>query len=702
MRSGTIPELERGSLRMISKVLTRRILIICTAVLAAAVVHGQTPTDQLAKPPENARQFAILSVAGQHGKATIWTNADGRWMSRESLLLRGQVWELDQSVKFGPEGMPSELVVRGVSPQGDAGETFSVTNGVASWKSPVDSGSAPYEPALYVAQGGPTSGGFQLLIETLLKSPTRTLRLLPGGRAHAERLTELKVGSGANARTVTAWSVTGLSTSPTPVWATADGKFFGVLFGLAVLPVGYEKDLQALTNAQDEALASQSPGLLKSLLHTPKGPVAFTRVRAFLDGSHFAEEQTVVVEKGVIRQIGPANSIAVPKDAEVIDGHGKMLVPGLWDSHMHVSDDFSGPFLLSLGITSARDPGNDNELTMARAKRRAAGQLLSPTVYPSVLIDGKGPNTAQVATVATSQDEAIAAVRKAKADGFRGIKFYGSYNPAWVAPAAAEAHKLGLHVHGHVPAGMRPSQAIADGYDELTHIYFVMMEAMPDNVVATSNGINRFEGIGRYAKDVNLDAPPMSTLISTMAQKKIASDPTLVVGESLFVPENGDLSPAYAAYVGTLPPTMERNFRQGGFAVPKDLTREDYRNSFQKLCDLVAKMHKSGIPVVAGTDGTGLELVRELELYVKAGFTPEEALAAATIVPARMNGVDKSTGSIAIGKAADLVLVEGDPSKRIGDLRNTRTVMMGGNLMDADALREASGFSGRPKMQPGN
>jgi imidazolonepropionase-like amidohydrolase len=194
----------------------------------------------------------------------------------------------------------------------------------------------------------------------------------------------------------------------------------------------------------------------------------------------------------------------------------------------------------------------------------------------------------------------------------------------------------------------------------------------------------------------------MSTLVSTMAKNKIAADPTLVVGESLFVPENGDLSPAYAPYVGTLPPTVERGFRQGGFAVPKDLTREDYRKSFQKLSDLVSKMHQSGITIVAGTDGSGLELVRELELYVNAGFTPEEALASATIVPARMYGVDKTIGSISIGKVADLVLVEGDPSKQIGDLRNTRTVMLQGNLMDADALRESSGFSGRPKMRPEN
>jgi imidazolonepropionase-like amidohydrolase len=196
---------------------------------------------------------------------------------------------------------------------------------------------------------------------------------------------------------------------------------------------------------------------------------------------------------------------------------------------------------------------------------------------------------------------------------------------------------------------------------------------------------------------VDLSKAPIQPLLETMAAKHIYSDPTLVVAEELFVPENGDLSPAYAPYVGTLPPPTERGFRQGGFAVPAGVTREDFRLSFKKLSELVALMHRDGIPIVAGTDGTGLELVRELELYVEAGFTPEEALGAATIVPARLVGVESSTGSIAVGRNADLVLVEGDPSRRIGDLRNTRWVVMDGHLMDADELRGASGFSGRPK-----
>jgi imidazolonepropionase-like amidohydrolase len=672
--------------------------VAATLFLSSAAIQAQVPVDQLAKPPASAQTFTILSTSGTNGKAFIWTADDGSRMSRDSILLRGQVWEIDQKVVLGSDGMPSVLVVHGVTPQGDAGETFQAGAGKAAWKSPVDAGDGAYtSPAFYVAEGGTFSGGTQLLIEAILASPDKSLPLLPGGRAHAERLTEAVVGQGDARKTVTAWAITGLSPSPQPVWTTADGKFFGAVGGLAILPVGYEDALLSLDKAQDTALAARSPALRKALLKTPQGPVAFTHVRAFLDGTHFADDQTVVVNHGLIVAAGPAASTPAPKDAQIFDGAGKTLVPGLWDSHQHIGDDSSGPFLLSLGITSARDPGNDNQLTIARAERRAKGELLSPKVYPSMLIDGKGPNSAQLGTIVTSQAEAIDAVDKAKAEGFTAIKFYGTYNPAWVAPAAAEAHKLGLHVHGHVPAGMRPSQAIAAGYDEITHIYFVMMEAMPDDVVNTSNGINRFNGTGRYAKDVDLSAEPIKSLVATMAAKKIVSDPTLVVAESLFVPENGDLSPAYAPFVGTLPPATERSFRQGGFAVPKDLTRADFRKSFATLSDLVTLMHKSGVPIVAGTDGSGLELVRELELYVAAGFTPEEALATATISPARLLNVDKTTGSIAVGKAADLVLVEGDPSRRIGDLRNTRTVMMDGNLMDADALRAASGFSGRPK-----
>ena len=191
----------------------------------------------------------------------------------------------------------------------------------------------------------------------------------------------------------------------------------------------------------------------------------------------------MVVQDGLIAAVGARGSVTVPAGAQVIDGQGKTLIPGLWDCHMHVGDDYTGLQELSMGVTSVRDPGNDDARTMERRARVTTGELLFPHVYPSMLIDGRGPNTAQVANVATSEAEAIALVDKAKADGFTGIKFYGTLDPAWLPASIAEAHKLGLHVHGHIPAGIRTSEAITDGYDEITHINWVMMQAMPESVI---------------------------------------------------------------------------------------------------------------------------------------------------------------------------------------------------------------------------
>jgi imidazolonepropionase-like amidohydrolase len=676
----------------------RIILALLTFVLVSFSSPAQTPVADLAKPPADAEHLVISSTGGKHGDSWIWRAPDGTWLGRESMNLRGQVFETDSATKFGADNLPATMVIRGFTPNGDAGEKFNIADGKASWKSPIDAGGAPYSaPSFYVAFGGPTQLTAQF-VERLIASPDRSLALLPGGKATAEKLTSLEIGDGDRKKIVTAWAISGLSNSPIPVWTDASNKFFGLTMGLSWLPEGYESAREKMQKAQGDALAARMPGLSRSLAKTPSTPVAFTNVKLFdADNLRFLPDQTVVVDKGTIAAVGLAAQVKPPAGAQIVDGKGKTLLPGMWDCHMHVPDDYNGLQELSLGITSVRDPGNDDTRTIDRRERAAKGDLLFPHVYPSSLIDGKGPYTAQVANVATSQAEAIAWVDKAKEKGFTGVKFYGTFNPEWLKASCDEAHKLGLHVHGHIPAGIRPMDAINAGYDEITHINWVIMQAMPDDVIKVDNGIMRFEGPGRYARNVDLDAGPMKDIVATMAVKKIYSDPTMVAFESLYVPENGDLSPAYAPFVGTLPPATERGFRQGGFAVPKDLTRADYRASWAKMVQLLNKMYKAGVPIVAGTDGSGIEIIRELEIYHEAGLTTAEALAAATITPARLLKVDNKTGSIKVGKTADVVLVEGDPSERLSDLRQTRIVMLDGKMMDADALRTAAGFSGRPK-----
>ena len=348
-------------------------------------------------------------------------------------------------------------------------------------------------------------------------------------------------------------------------------------------------------------------------------------------------------------------------------------------------------------MTNYRSPGSLIVDALSITKRRAAGDLLAPDGKISVIIDRKDPLAAQGALTVTSVAEAIAAVDKIKAAGLWGAKFYTSMTPAWIAPAAAEAHRLGLHVHGHVPAGMRPLDAVRAGYDEVTHINFIMMQAMPQEVVDKANTAARLEGPAKYGKDVDLDSPAMKAFYAELAKRGTIVDPTLTVWEQLMTSDGSALSPEYAPFAAISPPAVARGWKIAGYPLFGGLTRDDFRKSFAKMVGLVGRLHQAGVRIVAGTDGAGLELVRELELYQQAGLTNAEALQTATIIPARMTGMADRVGSIAPGKTADLILVDGDVEQSLAKLRQVDKVVLDGALLDGDELRAAAGFSGRPK-----
>jgi imidazolonepropionase-like amidohydrolase len=416
------------------------------------------------------------------------------------------------------------------------------------------------------------------------------------------------------------------------------------------------------------------------------------------DHQRFLEHQDVFVSDGKIARVGPAGTWTITAPGvRVVNGSGKTLVPGLWDSHMHIGDDFQTVSELALGVTNCRNPGGPIDLEVSQRERRNNLTLLAPECWDSVIVDQKGPLVAQGSLPVSSLDETLAAVRKIAANHLTAVKFYTSMKPEWIVPGAKLAHQLGLHVHGHIPAGMRTLDAINDGYDEITHIYFATMQAMPQEVVDKANTTMRLLGPGKYFKDVDLDAEPTKTVIATMAAKHITLDPTLVVVEGVLLADAGTPAPAYAPFVGTVPATVERGFKSGHIDYLPGMTRADAQASVDHMGQYVAKLFHAGVPIVAGTDGYGYELVRELELYVKGGLTPAEALSTATISAARNVKADDRTGSIAVGKEADLLLIDGDPEKNIGDLRHVDQVMSDGYLMDGNALRKTAGYSGMPK-----
>ena len=279
-----------------------------------------------------------------------------------------------------------------------------------------------------------------------------------------------------------------------------------------------------------------------------------------------------------------------------------------------------------------------------------------------------------------------------------GVKFYTSMNPAWIAPAAAEAHKLGLHVHGHVPAGMRPLDAVRAGYDEVTHINFIMMQAMPQDVVDKANTAARLEGPAKYGKDVDLDSPAMKAFYAELSKRRhdhrsdayrlgAADD----FGRQLRSRQNMRRSPTSR---------RRRLCAVGRSAAIRCSTVSRATISARastRWSDWSTRLHKAGVRIVAGTDGYGLELVRELELYQQAGLTNAEALQTATIVPARMTGMDDRVGSIARARPRTSSWSMATCRRTSRNLRHVDTVFLDGYRLDGKQLREASGLTGMPK-----
>lgn len=681
--------------------LTKRFAALAGAISAAlllapaqAAAPPVAPSLELATPPADAQTWTITSDGRVFGWSSRWTAPDGTRWSRDSMSERSYESETEQQLRFAPDGSLRGLVVRGKSPSGDAAETFRIEAGRFLYKSPVDEGAGAARPgSIYVAFGG-TNDSLFVLAEALAKAPSHSLDLLPSGRATLEPLATATVSHDGATRNLTAQLIVGLDLTPFPVWMDGD-KVFGLTGSMNILPKGWEEVRPVLAKAEAEAMAARAPALMATISPKLTAPVAFTHVRLYdADAQAFREDMTVVAQGGRVTASGPAATTKLPAGARIVVGAGKTLLPGLWDSHKHYGDDSSGALLLSQGITTIRDMGSLPEELQPRRKRIEAGELLGPRIVPMLLVDGPGPQADHVAVIVSNEAEAIAAARRAKTEGYAGVKIYGSLDPRLISPIAREAHALGLRVQGHIPRTMRPLDAIHEGYDELTHINFVMMQAMPDQVVNATNGLEqRHYGPARLGPGVDFASPQMSAYLDELVRRHTAVDPTLVVFEHLWAGETGEIAPAYLPFLRSLPPQFERSLKSGGLAAPADMSRADMRRGFAKLVALAGELHRRGVPIVAGSDGFGLELVRELELYVQAGFTPAEALAAATIVPARVMGKDGDSGSLAVGKRADLILVDGDPGKKLGDLRRVELVMRDGRLMRASDLRAAAGLS---------
>jgi imidazolonepropionase-like amidohydrolase len=385
-------------------------------------------------------------------------------------------------------------------------------------------------------------------------------------------------------------------------------------------------------------------------------------------------DATILIENGQIKAVGKFSSVRVPAHAFVMNATGKTVLPGLWDMHAHFEQAEWGPAYLAAGVTTVRDCGNEFDYINAIKQAIDEGNGIGPLILKAGLIDGKGPFSLGVIQ-ADTRTEAVDAVKRYKENGFSQIKIYSSVKPAVLKVICSEAHRLGLSVTGHIPAGMNLEQAVDSGMDMVNHIQYVYSILKK----------NKTDGL------IDFTDPDNVSILKFLKDHQVVIDPTLGVYELIFRSVNDSITHIEPDFY-SLPGPLQPLFINTGTAKPNEIAAG--RKNMKSFLQIVNALNKTGIPVIAGTDMgfPGYSVFRELELYVAAGLSPMEAIQTATIIPARVMKQSSSLGSVDSGKNADLMLVDGNPLENIRNIRKVSLVIKDGKVYDPAALRKMAGF----------
>jgi imidazolonepropionase-like amidohydrolase len=636
-------------------------------------------------------RYKIISNETVAGTEVDKFSADGRIEISFEFNDRGRGPKISAKYVVVANGFPQRADISGNDYlKAPVDEHFAFEQGRAHWKSTSEDGSSQTE-GFYISNNGP-SAELALLVAALAKAKGAPVKLLPAGEARLERVTDVTLEDHQQKLHVTEFAVTGLSFDPQTVWLDDQYRLFGTPGKwFAVLREGWESKNQQLYELQKKAEDIRYERLAKELAQHPKHAVAIEHVRVF-DSEQAAvrEDQTVVIEGERIAQAGPAAATQVPKDAERIDGSGKTLLPGLFDMHAH-AQPLDGLLNVASGVTTVRDMGNDIEELGRLQGQWQSGRAIGPRVWKSGFIDGPGPFQAPTGLFVTTEDEARAAVNRYADLGYIQIKLYSSLKPELVPGIVKVAHQRGLRVSGHVPNGMIASQFVEQGADELQHINFIFLNFLASKVKDTRTP-ERFTAVGANAAKLDLDSKEVKDFIDLLLKHHTTVDVTMATFEGMFTGRPGKISPDYAPVLSRLPAQAQRGAYSGGLPVTAE-NDQLYADSYGAMLRMTKRMYDAGIPILAGTDAlAGLMLHRELELEVKAGIPPVKALQIATWNASKLLKQEKELGSIGPGKLADLVLVEGNPAEKIGDIRRCRVVVKNGVLFKSDAVYAAVGI----------
>lgn len=647
--------------------------LVTLMLLFAACAH-QKPLAPQQAPRAQARRYTVLMTTNPSGSEVVTTRGNETTADFE-FNDRGRGPKTHTVLHVDERGVPVSLVTTGNDYYKQAiEEHLSTTDGKVSWKNTAESGEGP-AGAFYSSMYGPPEES-AILARAILKAGGR-LALHPGGVATIRKAGEENL----RGTHVTAYEIGGLGFQPYEVWLDDDLNFFGTVGAWSsTIREGFEGEVKKLIDAQDARARARSAELAKKLTISPVR-VIVANARVFDPRTLTLSEPTTVETEG--NRIATVGVPSPHSAAEFIDAKGGVLLPGLWDMHVHLSE-IDGMLHVAAGITSARDLANENDTILALKQKIEAGELIGPRLVLAGIVDGRGPFQAPTNVFADNEEEARKAIDFYVERKYEGLKIYSSVKPELVPFMTRYAHERGLRVSGHIPAGMRAEDAVDAGYDEIQHINMLMLNFMPD--VKDTRTPARFTEPAKRGADLDLNSPEVRAFIEKLRAKHIVVDPTVAGFEGMFTARAGVVSPPYAMVADRFPPQVRRYFLTGGLPVPEGMD-ERYRASFRKMVDLIGALHRAGVTIVAGTDDiAGFTLHRELELYVQAGIPPAEVLRIATLVPAQVLKREKDLGTIEPGKLADFIIVDGDPTKNISDIRKVRWVVKDGKVFEPRAI----------------
>lgn len=642
---------------------------------------------------ETTSRYAIV-IQGKHAGQQVVTSADdGRVVVDFAYLNNGRGPELHEEMSVDPAGRFVRYRVKGKSTYGaPVDESFEYAAGQARWKSNADAGEREGErAALYV----PVESSFEpaaVIARALLRQPGRPLAALPAGQLSIKTLKTASLRSGSGQVDVALHAIFGLDVSPLLIWMRADARqdFFAAVFpGFAAIEAGWEDRADDLLKLQQAAERDLLRTLADSLVHRFEGPILIRGVRVFdSERATMGGPSDVYVFRGRIASItAPGAEARAP--ATVIDGAGRYLLPGLFDMHGH-EWRWNAMLQVAGGVTTVRDMGSDNRGLEELRTDIESGFVVGPRIVPTGFIEGNSPYASRLGIVIDTLDEGKAAIDWYAQRGRRQIKLYNSIRPEWVAPLAAYAHAQGMRVGGHIPAFMRAEEAVRAGYDEIQHINQVMLNFLvkPGDDTRT---LLRFYLVGDNAADIDLASGDAEAFVRFLRERGTVVDTTIATFESMFTQLQGEPNPTFGKIASHTPPTLQRAWRVNSMDVTAaNVTR--YRASYAKMLELTRRLHAAGVPLVAGTDNiAGFTLHRELEIYVQAGISGAEALQIATRNGARYTQLSDLVGSVTVGKLADLILVDGDPTQNISAVRDVSLVMKEGVVYYPAEIYEALG-----------